>query len=115
MNEKLTKIVLSLALVGVLLPTAGCKHKRGGYGGGSYTDVFFGMDWLPSFGGFDCCDDYVEYEYYEEDVYVGTSDSYYYEDDFYYDEWYWDDGYWDDDGWYYWDDDWKKKRPDRRP
>jgi hypothetical protein len=113
MGTKLTKIVLSLGLMGLLLPTAGCKYKPGGrYGGsygGSYTDVSVGLDWIPSFGFYDT------YEYYEEDTYVVEEDYYYeddlyYEDDFYYDGLYGDDYYGDD---YYWDD-WKKKRPGRR-
>ena len=119
MYKKLTKTVLSLALVGLLLPMVGCKYKKGGYHGGSYTDVAFGMDWLPSFGGYDIWDEYEETVVYEEDVFVSTSDSYYYEDDIYYtDDYYYDDGYYDDeyydDGGYYWDDDWKKKRRGRR-
>ena len=116
-SQNFTKIVLGLALAGLLLPTAGCKYPRGGSYGGSYTDVFVGFDWLPGFGGFDLFDDYVEYDYYEEDfIVIDTGgdyyyeDEYYYEDDYYYDDAYWDDGYWDDGYW----DDWKKKRAGRR-
>lgn len=110
MGRNLAKIVLGLALVGILLPTTGCKVKKGG----SYTDVFIGFDWLPSFGGYDFYDDYDEHVYYEEDVII-VEETY---DDYYDDGYYYEDEYWDDDEydlWGYWDDDWKKKRPEGRP
>ncbi len=121
MNGKLSKIALTLLLAGILLPAAGCKYKPGSHGGSS-TDVFFGLDWLPGYDYVDVYEDvyvtdtYYEDTYYEdtyyEDTYYEDSyyDDFYYEDDYYgdyyYEDDYYDDGYYDDEYW----DDWKKKR-----
>ncbi|MBN2473172.1 MAG: hypothetical protein JXB62_01090 [Pirellulales bacterium] len=116
MGKRLTRIVLGLAMIGILLPAVGCKPRNsghsGGYYDGSYTDVFFGLDWLPGFGGYEVWDEstYQEYEYYDEYYEDYYYDEYY--EDYYYDDYYdgyWDDGYWDDE-WY--DDDWRQKEPD---
>ncbi len=116
MYKKLTRTALSVALAGALLTATGCELPRGGSYGGSYTDVFFGLDWLPGFGGYDYYDGYETYEYYEEDVFVVDTGGDYYYDDYYVDDYYYDEGlyfedeYWDDGYW----DDWKKKRSGRR-
>ncbi len=122
MNGKLSKITLTLLLAAILIPAAGCKYKPGSRGG-SYTDVAFGLDWLPGYDYLDVyeedvivSDTYYEDTYYEDSYYEDSyyEDTYYedaYYDDFYYEDDYYDDDY-DDGGYYddyYWDD-WKKKR-----
>ncbi len=111
MYQKLTRTKLTVALAGALLTATGCELSRGGSYGGSYTDVFVGLDWLPGFGGYDYYDDYETYEYYEEDVYVVDTGGDYYYDDYYYDDYYYDEGvYYEDEYW----DEWKKKRSGRQ-
>ena len=104
MTAKLTKIVLSVALVGLLGSAIGCD-KDGRGRGGSYTDVLVGFDWWPSSWSWGGYDEYTTYDSYEETSYDGT----YYEetDSGYYDGGSYDGGYYGDGG--YWDD-WKTKR-----
>ena len=105
MTAKLTKIVLSVALVGLLVSAIGCD-KDGRGRGGSYTDVLVGFDWWPSSWSWGGYDEYTTYDSYEETYY----DSSYYEEysDYgYYDGGSYDGGYYDNGG--YWDD-WKTKR-----
>lgn len=87
MTRKLTKMVLSLAVIGALVPLMGSDCDDRGY----YGAFDYGYGWLPSFGG--------GYGYYES----GYEESYYEESyDYGYDDYYYDDFY--DDGWW-----WKKK------
>ena len=104
MTAKLTKIVLSVALVGLLVSAIGCD-KDGRGRGGSYTDILVGFDWWPSSWSGGGYDEYTTYDSYEETYYDGT----YYEetDTGYYDGGSYDGGYYDNGG--YWDD-WKTKR-----
>lgn len=103
MTSKLTKIVLSVALMAFLATAAGCDEREWGSSRdryGSWSDAFFNFD----FFGSDCCGYEVYDEYYVEETYVETG--YYDGYDVYYD----DGGYYYDDGYYY-GDDWKGKKP----
>ena len=101
MRSRISKLILSLMLVGMLVPmmgSDGCDDDCGyGYydctGGGGYGFDFGFSDWGYS-------DGYYDEVYYEEGFYDGG----YYDDGFY------DDGYYDDG---YYDDYWKKKNPTR--
>lgn len=74
MRRKLATILMSLALLALVLPNTGCDERWGGYGSTndwSFTDVFTGFDYTPSFGG-PVYEEYEEYEYteyYEEEYY----------------------------------------------
>jgi hypothetical protein len=101
MKAKLTKMILSVALMGILSTAVGCdRDEWGGYG--DYTSVLVGFDFWPSFA---TVDEYTSYSSYEE-VYT--------EETGYYDSGYIDGGGYVDNGGYvdgggYWDD-WKTKR-----
>jgi hypothetical protein len=93
MNGRIRKALLCLVLVALIVPAVGCDLRRGGSSYGnpwSYTDVFLGFDYVPTFT------DYVydEFEYYEEE-YTIVEDTYYYEDEYWDDGYYWDDTCWD--------------------
>ncbi len=102
MRAKFSKVVLGLMLAALLVPTMGSDGCRRGYGG-SFTDIAFGVDVLPSFGFSDWgfSDSYYEESYY--------NDSYY--DDGFYDDGFYDDGFYDD-GFY--GDDFKAKNAGRK-
>lgn len=98
MRTRITRVVMGLMLAALLVPmmgSDGCHRGHGGYGG-DYTDVFFGLDVIPSFSDWGFSDS----SYYEETYY----------DEGYYDGGYYDDGYYDDG---YYGDDWKSKNPGR--
>ncbi len=92
MSSRLGRIVISVALVACGIFAAGCDERGWGrgryYGDYSSTDVSFGLDWLPWFGGYSVVDDY-EYvtEYYSTEV----GDYGWYDYDY---GWGYDDGYW---------------------
>ena len=94
MRSKLAKVVLMLALFGLLVPTTGCRLNRllggSGYGGSDYYDDGFGFDFDFDLGSLfyddDCC---YDDDYYDDYGYDGFDD-YYYDDGFGYDDWfYW--------------------------
>ena len=99
MTSKLTKIVLTLALITSVMSAAGCDERDLGRSrGGSGSDAWFNFDLFGS----DCCGYETVDEYYVEETYVEET---YIETDYY-------DGYdvYPDDGSYY-GDDWKGKKP----
>jgi len=108
MNTKLAKILLTLSLLTLLLPSTGCEPRRGGNYGTSISDFSFGLDWLPDFGGFDFFDDTVVIDEYVEDDAFGSDsyDNFDFFDDGFDDGGFYDDGFYDDG---YYGDDWKKK------
>ena len=120
MKTKLAKILLTLSLLAILLPSTGCDPRRSGDYATSTSGFSFGLDWLPDFGGFDYFDDTVVIdEFVEEDDFGFDSYDDFdffddgFDDDGFYDDGFYDDGYYDD-GFYddgYYDDDWKKKSP----
>ncbi len=73
MKKKLTTILMSLALLALVLPSTGCDKRLGSHGpssGWSFTDVFLGFDYEPSFNDY-YYEEYEEYdysEYYEEET-----------------------------------------------
>ncbi len=84
MKGKFTTILMSLALLALVLPSTGCDKRIGGYGYSddwSFTDVFLGFDYVPSFDD-SYYEEYEEYEYTE-----------YYEEEEYYEEYDFYDGY----------------------
>ena len=98
MTSKLTKIVLSLALIAFVVSTAACDEREWGRSrghDGSGSDAWFNFDFIGS----DCCGYEVVDEYYVEETYIETD---------YYDG-YDDGGYYDAGGYY--GDDWKGKKP----
>ncbi len=101
MKKTLTKALLGLALLALFIPAAGCDLRDSSYALGSFSDVVFGFDIAPVFGGFDYFEeeyDYTEFEIDFFDDYSGYDD---------YDDGYYDDGYYYDGFGGY--DDWKKK------
>ncbi len=101
MRRKLGKVVLTVALIGLVIPVMGCDLRRGGDNGYSDSGFDFGFD-FGGLGDFFFDDDvYYEDEYYEE------YDEYGFSDDFFFDDYGYDDyGYYDPWG--------KKKTPDKK-
>ena len=119
MSAKLTKTLLSLALLGFLIPAAGCDLRKSGSSSGSYSvsDVLFDFAWFPTSSTYDTVEYYEEETYYDSgyssggcyDCGYSSGSDYYYEDDYYGDYYYYEDDYYGDGD--YW---WKKKRADKR-
>ena len=98
MKRKLTKRLLGLALLGFIIPAAGCDLRDSSYALGSFSNVALGFDVTPAFGAFD---------YFEEEYEVTEFGFDFFDDSSGYDDGYYDDGFYDDGFGYY--DDWKKK------
>jgi hypothetical protein len=104
MKAKLTKIVLSVALMSLLSIAVGCdKEGWGGYG--DYTSVLVGFDFWPSVTTIDQYSTYSSYEevYTQDTVSTGYYDGGYVDGGGYVDN----GGSYDNSG--YWSD-WKAKR-----
>ena len=91
MRRILGKAVLTVALIGLVIPVVGCDLRRGGDNGYSDSGFDFGFD-FGSLGDFFYDDGYYEDEYYEEEYYeeyeeYGFSDDFFYDDYGYYDPW----------------------------
>lgn len=91
---------MSVALLACGVFAIGCDEREWGrnrhHGDYSSTDVSFGFDWLPWFGGYDVVDeyDYVT-EYYSTEVVDYGGYDYGYDYDYDYDYGYdYGDGYW---------------------
>lgn len=103
MRKTLTRIVLTLALIGLAIPTAGCKLRRD-RSDPSFNDS--GFDLAFDFGSFD---DFVD-SFFVDEGFIDEFDDVQYDDSF--DTGYDDFSTWDDYGW----DDygWKRKKADRK-
>lgn len=101
MYRNITKIVLSLALLAIIIPIAGCPRGRGG----SYTSVDFGGGgFLPAFlsgGGYE--EQFIDDSYYD----------YYDSGPIFDDSAFYDGGYYGGYDDFYYDDGWKTKRAGR--
>ncbi len=107
MRKTLTRIVLTLALIGLVIPTAGCKLRRD-RSDSSFSDS--GFDFAFDFGSFD----FVDSVFVDEGS-IDEFDDIQYDDSFdagYDDFSTWNDG-WGYDG-YGWDNGWKGKKADRK-
>ncbi len=126
MLSKVSRVLVCVALLGLLFPASGCRPRRA-YGGDPVTDLAFGFGFLPGFGGDEYYDDFYEDGYYDDFYDDGYYDDFYeddfyedfYGDDYFDDDFFDDDDYFDDDDFfddddYYddWFDDWKPKKAD---